>query len=49
MESALYHIGRKERNVLFNDALNTFYLRLYLYHLDTALLYHGLTGMRHAI
>ena len=21
--------GRKERNVLFNDALNTFYLRLY--------------------
>ena len=22
-------IGRKEGNVLFNDALNTFYLRLY--------------------
>ena len=22
--------GRKEGNVLFNDALNTFYLRLYL-------------------
>ena len=22
-------IGRKERNVLFNDALNTFYLRLH--------------------
>ena len=24
-----YTIGRKEGNVLFNDALNTFYLRLY--------------------
>ena len=24
-----YFIGRKEENVLFNDALNTFYLRLY--------------------
>ena len=23
------HLGRKEGNVLFNDALNTFYLRLY--------------------
>ena len=23
------NIGREERNVLFNDALNTFYLRLY--------------------
>ena len=23
------HMGRKEGNVLFNDALNTFYLRLY--------------------
>ena len=23
------YIGRKEGNVLFNDALNTFYLRLY--------------------
>ena len=23
------HTGRKEGNVLFNDALNTFYLRLY--------------------
>ena len=23
------HSGRKEGNVLFNDALNTFYLRLY--------------------
>ena len=23
------HYGRKEANVLFNDALNTFYLRLY--------------------
>ena len=23
------HEGRKEGNVLFNDALNTFYLRLY--------------------
>ena len=23
------HNGRKERNVLFNDTLNTFYLRLY--------------------
>ena len=23
-------IGRKEGNVLFNDALNTFYLRLYM-------------------
>ena len=23
------HIGERERNVLFNDALNTFYLRLY--------------------
>ena len=22
-------VGRKERNVLFNDTLNTFYLRLY--------------------
>ena len=25
----IYERGRKERNVLFNDALNTFYLRLY--------------------
>ena len=25
----LHHCGRKEENVLFNDALNTFYLRLY--------------------
>ena len=24
-----YFINRRERNVLFNDALNTFYLRLY--------------------
>ena len=24
-----WHVGRKEGNVLFNDALNTFYLRLY--------------------
>ena len=24
-----HRIGRKEGNVLFNDALNTFYLRLY--------------------
>ena len=23
------HLGGRERNVLFNDALNTFYLRLY--------------------
>ena len=23
------HFGKKEGNVLFNDALNTFYLRLY--------------------
>ena len=23
------HMGERERNVLFNDALNTFYLRLY--------------------
>ena len=23
--------GRKEENVLFNDTLNTFYLRLYVY------------------
>ena len=27
----LITIMRKERNVLFNDALNTFYLRLYLW------------------
>ena len=26
---SLVRSGRKERNVLFNDALNTFYLRLY--------------------
>ena len=25
----LYHIGRKEGNVLFNDTLKTFYLQLY--------------------
>ena len=25
----LFRTGRKEGNVLFNDALNTFYLRLY--------------------
>ena len=25
----LHYHGRKERNVLFNDAFNTFYLRLY--------------------
>ena len=25
----LQYVGRKEGNVLFNDALNTFYLRLY--------------------
>ena len=25
----LYHSGRKEGNVLFNGALNTFYLQLY--------------------
>ena len=25
----MFWIGRKEGNVLFNDALNTFYLRLY--------------------
>ena len=25
----LIHERKKERNVLFNDALNTFYLRLY--------------------
>ena len=24
-----YYLGRKEGNVLFNDALNTFYVRLY--------------------
>ena len=28
-ENVLYKKGRKEGNVLFNDALNTFYLRLY--------------------
>ena len=27
--SSITFIGRKEGNVLFNDALNTFYLRLY--------------------
>ena len=27
--TALVHVGRKEGNVLFDDALNTFYLRLY--------------------
>ena len=27
--SPLSSVGRKEGNVLFNDALNTFYLRLY--------------------
>ena len=26
---AMFNISRKEGNVLFNDALNTFYLRLY--------------------
>ena len=26
---SLHKVGRKEGNVLFNDALNTFYLRLY--------------------
>ena len=26
---ALGLLGRKEGNILFNDALNTFYLRLY--------------------
>ena len=25
----MFYVGRKEGNVLFNDALNTFYLRLY--------------------
>ena len=29
LEWLLSHEGRKEENVLFNDALNTFYLRLY--------------------
>ena len=28
-DTAFYKILRKEGNVLFNDALNTFYLRLY--------------------
>ena len=27
--NTVYNKGRKEGNVLFNDALNTFYLRLY--------------------
>ena len=25
----MWHVGRKEGNVLFNDAINTFYLQLY--------------------
>ena len=29
MEETVLFNGRKEGNVLFNDALNTFYLRLY--------------------
>ena len=29
IEVIRYKLGRKEGNVLFNDALNTFYLRLY--------------------
>ena len=29
VEMAYFKTGRKEENVLFNDALNTFYLRLY--------------------
>ena len=29
MVFSIYIYGRKEGNVLFNDALNTFYLRLY--------------------
>ena len=29
MDSVYVHVDRKEGNVLFNDALNTFYLRLY--------------------
>ena len=28
-EAVAFHNGERERNVLFNDALNTFYLRLY--------------------
>ena len=29
MHESKYLVGRKEANVLFHDALNTFYLRLY--------------------
>ena len=29
LDSKMSQVGRKEGNVLFNDALNTFYLRLY--------------------
>ena len=29
LRSTFLHTSERERNVLFNDALNTFYLRLY--------------------
>ena len=29
IQNMLFIIGRKEGNILFNDTLNTFYLRLY--------------------
>ena len=29
MVAVVHGMGERERNVLFNDALNTFYLRLY--------------------